>query len=35
MEGLSNKTKIEKANLWWPRGMGKPNLYIAEVFKFI
>uniref|UniRef100_A0A914KSK9 Beta-glucuronidase n=1 Tax=Meloidogyne incognita TaxID=6306 RepID=A0A914KSK9_MELIC len=34
MEGLSNKTKIEKANLWWPRGMGKPNLYIAEVKLF-
>ncbi|CAI5438651.1 unnamed protein product [Caenorhabditis angaria] len=31
----SNSTKgegqLENAKLWWPRGMGKPNLYILEI----
>jgi hypothetical protein len=29
--GLQNVTKIENAKLWWPRGMGQANLYLAEV----
>uniref|UniRef100_A0A1I8C234 Beta-glucuronidase n=1 Tax=Meloidogyne hapla TaxID=6305 RepID=A0A1I8C234_MELHA len=34
MEGPTNKIKIDNVNLWWPRGMGKANLYIAEAKLF-
>ena len=30
LNGLQNSAKIENPYLWWPRGMGEPNLYEAE-----
>ncbi|KAL3118792.1 hypothetical protein niasHT_002629 [Heterodera trifolii] len=29
--GSQNSTTFAKIDLWWPRGMGKPTLYTAEV----
>uniref|UniRef100_A0A183BQW4 Beta-glucuronidase n=1 Tax=Globodera pallida TaxID=36090 RepID=A0A183BQW4_GLOPA len=29
--GAQNSTNFDKIELWWPKGMGSPNLYTAEI----